>query len=56
MIFQAQFVITAIIIYFAQLATSFARLYKTPESGNGTKMSDEKWRSANSRYLENEKW
>ena len=33
-----------------------ARLYKTPESGNGTKMSDKKWRSANSRYLKSEKW
>ena len=40
----------------ATFHTFIARLYKTPESGNGTKMSDEKWRSANSRYLENKKW
>ena len=33
-----------------------SRLYKTPESGNGTKMSDKKRRSVNSRYLENKKW
>ena len=34
----------------------FTRLYKLVESGNRTKISDEKWRSVKSKYLENEKW
>ena len=33
-----------------------SRLYKSLESGNGTKISDEKWRLVKLRYLENKKW
>ena len=32
------------------------RLYKSLESGNGTKISDKKWRSVKPKYLENKKW
>ena len=42
------------------LSTKFnnntARLYKLHESGNGTKISVEKWRSAKTKYLESKKW
>ena len=47
---------TKIISIFNMFDYCCPRLYKTPESGNWTKMSDEKWCSANSRYLEHEKW
>ena len=30
----------------------YTRLYKLQKSGNGTKISDEKWRSAKTKYLE----
>ena len=39
-----------------QLRTTYARLYKLLESGNGTKISDEKWRLVKSKYLENKNW
>ena len=32
------------------------RLHKLHESGNRTEISDEKWRSAKTKYLENKKW
>ena len=32
------------------------RLYKSLESGNGSKISDEKSRSVKSKYLDNKKW
>ena len=35
---------------------STSRLYKSLESGNGTKISDEKWRLVKLKYLENKKW
>ena len=34
----------------------FSRLYKSPESGNETKISDKKWRSAKTKYIKNKKW
>ena len=34
----------------------FAWLYKSLKSGNGTKISDEKWRLVKSTFLENKKW
>ena len=35
--------------------TKKAQPYKLHESGNGTKISDEKWCSAKTKYLENKK-
>ena len=49
-------IIVKLVMYPFRICILCARLYKTPESGNGTQMSDEKWRSTNSRYLKNEKW
>ena len=35
---------------------AIARLYKSLESQNATKISDEKWRLIKPKYLENKKW
>ena len=34
---------------------NYPRLYKLCKSGNGTKISDEKWRSAKTKHLKNKK-
>ena len=40
----------------SQIVTALTRLYKLLEFGNGTKISDEKWRPVKNKYLENKKW
>ena len=45
-----------IICKFILLLKILSRLYKSLESGNWTKISDENWGLAKYRYLENKKW
>ena len=41
--------------WIGQNITEVIPLYKTAESGNGTKISDKNWSSVKSKYLENKK-